>query len=140
MDYKFIIKIVYVGNYIFLINDSIVSYTYDRLIKSINYGSYKVELTMFMRKLKLLKLIHKSEKELLDTVIYLMKVKPMNFDYQYLYPHIMKFVNIVPVCIIDQYNNDLSYIRKTNNIDNTNLNKILTNVCNDRKNLKNGKR
>jgi hypothetical protein len=101
MDNKYITKIVYVGNYIFFINNSIGA-TYDDLISADNYNDYKVKLTMFMRKLKLLKLINKTEKELQNTEIYTARFRPMNYDINSLYPHVMKLYDI-----------DQTYIRKT---------------------------
>lgn len=139
MDKIYVSKLVYVSNHIFFINNSTIGYTYDSLLDTINYESYKVELTMFMRKLKLLKLIYKSEKNLRNEVIYIAKIKPINCDYQFLYPHVMQSFNIAPDQLLSQYNNGPSYIRKTK-IDETmnKMNKMLIDMYNDRKKLKNG--
>lgn len=136
MTYKYITKIVYVGNHIFFVNDSEYT-TYDDLINDENYINYKVILTMFMRKLKLLKLIHKSEKELHNTEVYKARFKPMNFDYQFLYPHTMKIHNISPVTPMNLFGNGPTYIRKLVNSDDSTINKIMTEIHNNRKNGKN---
>lgn len=89
-------KIVYLGDKTFLVNGNHTVSESEIREKFTTYYSYDTgntnhypKLNQFVRKLKLLDLLNKSDKHLIGTVVFKTIVKPTNMDYASLYPQHM---------------------------------------------------
>lgn len=98
-----IFNIEYIGDYYFIINSDIKTHINDINIDHVVDVSNKNDLFIFIRKLKLYKLLNKCDKHLIGFRLFV-RFKP-NYDFSSLYPYIHMNFNIKPdvvdVIIID---------------------------------------
>lgn len=100
-----IFNIEYIGDHYFIINGDIKTHMNDINIDHIVDTSNRNELFIFIRKLKLYKLLNKCDKHLIGFRLFA-KFKS-NCDFSSLYPNIVMKLNIKPYIIIIDH---LSYI------------------------------